>query len=35
VSAEVTDPADMSQQKIDEMKIAVRELGLSDSVSVE
>lgn len=35
VSAEVTDPAGISQQKIDEMKVALRELGLADNVTVE
>lgn len=32
VTAEITDPAGISQQKIDETKIVLRELGLSDQV---
>ncbi len=35
VSAEVADPTGISQQKIDEMKVALRELGLADSATVE
>lgn len=35
VSAEVTDPAGISQQKIDEMKVALRELGLSEELTLE
>lgn len=34
VSAEVADPTGISQQKIDEMKVALRELGLLDDISV-
>lgn len=29
---EITDPAGISQQKIDETKVALRELGLSDEL---
>jgi hypothetical protein len=35
VSAEVTDAAGISKQKVDEMKVSLRELGLEDNVSVD